>query len=157
MRSTWSETTSIPTGHGTRPLMTRDTEASQHCPSYYEKKTRLDEDYADLVALLNGINNLTGQDQTDFLFENFDLPGMINYLAVNCLIHNNDFTHKNYYLYRDSNGTQRWVMHPWDMDLTFGRVATWPTGGVLNDGIYADNDEIPDRPDVSPQSSAVRR
>ncbi len=105
----------------------------------YEKKTRLEEDHSDLHAFLGQINSLSGPALTDYLFDNVDIPGMINYLAANCVIHNNDQPAKNYFMYRDTAGTARWVMHPWDMDLTFGRNFG-AGGGVLSDGIWADDD-----------------
>jgi hypothetical protein len=124
----------------------RGSEAALH--SLYEKESRQDEDYADLYALLHGINNLTGQARTDFIFDNIDIPGMVNYLAATLIIHNNDHPAKNYTLYRDTLGTQRWTMFPSDLDLTFGRNFG-PGGGVLSDGIWADNDNV-GRTSVSP-------
>ncbi|RLE20147.1 MAG: hypothetical protein DRJ50_11195, partial [Actinobacteria bacterium] len=106
----------------------------------YQKKTRLHEGYEDLHALLDGANNLTGPARRDFLFDNVDIAKMINYLATTVIVHNTDFPHKNYFLYRDTEGNGRWTMHPWDMDLTFGR--NWQ-GTVLNDEIWADRDSIP--------------
>ena len=49
---------------------------------------------------------------------------MINYLAATVIMHDNDHVGKNYYLYRDSDGTKEWQMLPWDKDLTFGRNFT---------------------------------
>jgi len=122
-------------------------------PGEYEKKTRLGEGYDDIFALLDGANNLSGQARRDFLFDNVDLAGMANYLATTVAIHNTDFPHKNYFLYRDTAGNGRWTMHPWDMDLTFGR--NWQ-GTVLNDEIWADRDTIPGRPvEVSPSHPLV--
>ena len=122
-------------------------------PGRYEKKTRLHEGYEDLHALLDGANNLSGQARRDFLFDNVDLARMANYLATTVAIHNTDFPHKNYFLYRDTQGNGRWTMHPWDMDLTFGR--NWQ-GTVLNDEIWADRDSIPGRPaEVSPSHPLV--
>ena len=114
----------------------------------YEKKTRLYEDHSDLFELLDGVNNLSGAARRNFLFDNIDIPGMLNYLAATCIIHNNDHPRKNYFLYRDTEQRQRWVMHPWDLDLTFGRNYG-AGGGVLSDGIWADDDDV-GREDVSP-------
>ncbi len=119
----------------------------EELPNLYEKKTRLHEDYTDLFNLVDGLNTLTGQDRIDFLFDNFDLPSLLNYLAVTCIIHNNDHVKKNYYLYRDTEGTQRWSIHAYDLDLTWGRNAN--QGGILNDLIWADDDDV-GREDVSP-------
>jgi len=129
-------------------------ESEEELHEDYDKKSREDEPYTDLVELLTGINALTGKDLKNFLYDNLDLPEMFNYLAVQALIHNNDHVAKNYYLFRDTEGTRRWKMLPWDMDLTFGRnylgepTAEW--GKVLNDTLWADVDRIPERPLVSP-------
>jgi len=113
----------------------------------YEKKSRKTEDYSDLADLLTGINQLAGDELHEFLFDNLDLPAEINYLAVQTLLHGNDHVAKNYYLYRDTEGSGRWRMTPWDLDLTFGRMYQ---GEVLNDEIFADVDVVDGRPDVSP-------
>lgn len=108
----------------------------------YEKKTRLLEGHADLDAFFDGIHYAAGADLTTYIFDNIDVPAMVNYLAVQALIHNGDHIRKNYFLYRDTGGTRRWTMHPWDMDLTFGR--NWENNTVLNDVIRGDR--APDQP-----------
>ena len=117
-------------------------------PLYYEKHRPLDGDYNDLHNLLYGINNLTGQARRNFIFDNIDIPRTLNYLAILAVIHDNDSVAKNYYLYRDTSGTQRWYMLPWDKDLTWGR--NYNGGGVLNDDIWANVDSISGRTNVSP-------
>jgi hypothetical protein len=114
---------------------------------YFEKEQREDEDYSDLDALIQAIHTLTGDDLRGYLYDALDLPTQINYLAVTTLIHNNDHVAKNYFLYRDTEGSGRWTMLPWDLDLTFGRI--WQ-GEVLNDDIFADDDVIDGMPDVTP-------
>ncbi|MEE2888128.1 MAG: CotH kinase family protein [Planctomycetota bacterium] len=100
-----------------------------------EKKTRLYEGWNDLKALVNGLA-FGGQ---KYLWDHIDLPAVINYWAATVLIHDNDCVHKNYYVYRDTNGDRRWRMLPWDKDLTLGRNYT-RSGGVLNDTIWYRND-----------------
>jgi spore coat protein CotH len=118
-------------------------------PAYYEKHRPADDgDFNDLNDLLNGINNLTGQDKRNFLFDNLDIPRVMNYLAAMVVLHDNDAIGKNYYLYRDNAGTKRWYILPWDKDLTFGR--NYNGGGVLNDDIWANVDSISGRTNVSP-------
>jgi hypothetical protein len=116
-------------------------------PASYEKRSREHESYSDLAELLDGIAGTAGAERTEFVFDRFDLPAQVNYLAAMALIHNNDHMAKNYFLYRDTEGTGRWTMLPWDLDLTFGRMYQ---GSVLNDEIWADTDVVPGRPDVSP-------
>lgn len=112
--------------------------------SNVEKKTRREENHSDLQALVSGIaagnpNRLT------YLFDNVNLAAAINYLAASVLVHENDHISKNYYLYRDTEGTGEWRFLPWDKDLTFGRNFVGDAGGVLSDVIYADNDVISGR------------
>ena len=109
----------------------------------YQKMTLRDEDHSDLLEFLRKLNTLKGPARKRFLLDHVDIPGMVNYLAATKLIHSSDFYKKNYFLYRDTEGTGRWVMHPWDMDLTFGRAFH---ERVLNDIIWADRDGLPGRP-----------
>ena len=106
--------------------------------TYYEKKRPFDADFNDLHDLLDGINNLSGTTKRNFIFDNIDIPRMLNYWAAMVLMHDNDAVHKNFFMYRDTAGTQRWYMLPWDKDLTWGR--NYNEGGVLNDDIWADVD-----------------
>lgn len=108
-----------------------------------EKKTRKDEDHADLQALIDGCK-LTGAARRVFLYDNVDIPEVVNFLATIQLVQNEDCCdYKNYYLYRDTEGTREWQMIPWDLDLTFGRVFTawvldhnvW-TGGYYDTNIH---------------------
>lgn len=118
-----------------------------HLPPDYPKQNRVYEDYADLYNLIDNVNNLSGTARRDYLFANLDIPAVINYLAATTIIHDNDHISKNYFMFRDSDGTQRWMIHAYDKDLTFGRNAV---NAVLNDTIWANVDEIPGRPNVSP-------
>ncbi len=103
-----------------------------------EKRTRLNEDHSDLAAFIAGILQ-SGQARYDFLFDHGDIPALISYIAATTLIQDNDHVAKNYYLYRDTEGDGEWQFLPWDKDLTLGRNYT-PTGGVLNDTMFADDD-----------------
>lgn len=106
-----------------------------------EKKTRKEEGTADLQALIDGCR-LTGDARTRYLFDNVNVPEVINFLAAMILIGNTDCCHKNYYLYRDTEITGEWQMLPWDVDLSFGRV--WScTSPCLT---YWDDQMHPDTP-----------
>ena len=106
----------------------------------YEKKTRLEEDHTDLWQFLANLNQLSGTPLRNFLFDNVDIPATINYIASMTILHNNDHISKNYFLYRDTDGTQRWTMHGWDLDLVFGR--NFDGVDSLNDAIWADVDAV---------------
>jgi hypothetical protein len=99
----------------------------------FEKKNRDQEtSRSDLQTFLDGLH-LTGAARTRFLFDNVNLPVMIDYMVANTLVNDNDDAMKNFFLYRDTNdgasarydhanakGTNEWTMLPWDKDLTFG-------------------------------------
>jgi len=103
-----------------------------------EKKTRQNEDHADLEELVAACQ-LSGPALEQYLFDNVDLPAVINYLAATTLLHDNDHVGKNYYLYRDSEGDREWRFLPWDKDQTWGRNFT-AQGGVLNDTLWSEKD-----------------
>ncbi|MGB0386056.1 MAG: lamin tail domain-containing protein [Ardenticatenaceae bacterium] len=83
-----------------------------------EKKTRLDEDKSDLQALVDGLD-LPSPARTIYLFDHVNIPATINYLAANSLMREPDAVSRNYYLYRDSEGTGEWMFLPWDRDQIF--------------------------------------
>lgn len=93
-----------------------------------EKKTRKNENNADLEALIAGAK-LSGTPLRQFLYDNIDIPEVINFLATINLVANEDCCwYKNYYFYRDTQRTGEWQILPWDVDLTFGRTFTpWST------------------------------
>lgn len=83
------------------------------------KRTRLDEDNSDLQALVDGVHLPMGE-RTSFLFDNLNLPAVINYLAAGVIMEDFDSMRANYYLYRDTEGTGEWTYLPWDRNWTFG-------------------------------------
>ena len=97
------------------------------------KITRLNEDHSDLQALAAGIAP-DNPDRAVYLFDNINIPGMINFQAVSVIVHENDHTHKNYFLYRDTEHTGEWFFIPWDKDLTFGLNSG--LGGIVADMDY---------------------
>ena len=102
-----------------------------------EKKTRKNEGFGDLQALINGATLADINARTAFLYDNIDVPECINYLAAQTMSGNVDCCHKNYYLYRDTLGNGEWKILPWDIDLSFGRV--WSgTPTYWDDFLYFD-------------------
>ena len=85
-----------------------------------EKKTRQTENTADLEMLVEGLNLAAGQERKTFVFDNLNLPNVINYLAVRAITAEADDNAKNFYLHRDTNGNREWSIFPWDKDRTFG-------------------------------------
>ncbi len=108
--------------------------------SALEKKTRKSESTADLQALFNGISQ-SGEARRRFVYDNIDLAGSINFLAVRDLMGDTDCCHKNYYFYRDSGQSDEWQMWPWDVDLSFGRrwigtFSYWDQNMIVDTGIF---------------------
>ncbi len=83
-----------------------------------EKKTRKWEDNSDLQTLVDGI--LTPANRTQFLFDNINIPEVINVMCGNIINQCWDRFEKNYYMYRDTEGTGQWYILPWDQDLGWG-------------------------------------
>lgn len=108
-----------------------------HATSNAEKKTRQDEGVSDLAAFQAGLKQ-SGQALTQFLWDNVDIPGMVNYLAAMIVTGSVDCCHKNYYAYRDTRGSGEWTYLPWDLDLSFGRNWT-PSRAYFDDGLYSQN------------------
>lgn len=105
-----------------------------------EKKNRREESNADLSAFISGIN-LSGTALENFIFDNVDLPRQLNYLAATVLTQNNDNMSKNYYLYRDTEGSGEWTQLPWDTDLTWGSHFM-TRDRITDDGIWATADYV---------------
>ena len=105
-----------------------------------EKKNRTYEDNSDLSAFLSGLQT-SGAALDAFIFDNVDIPRQLNYLAAGVLTQNDDNSTKNYYLYRDSEGSGEWTQLPWDLDLTWG--SHYMTGdNIAHDGIWATEDYV---------------
>jgi len=103
-------------------------------PTTTVKKTRLDGDYSDIQALVDGLA-LSGEDKRRFLYDNIDIPSFLSFMAAAVLANDADQGKKNYYAYRDTNGSGEWLFLPWDKDLTFGK--TWSSGDkCLDDYLY---------------------
>ena len=100
-----------------------------------EKKSRKTESNLDLFLFLQGMNMADANARKAYLFDNVDLPKMINFMAVNTVTGNIDLHSKNYYIYSDSGKTNLWTLLPWDLDLSQGRLWTsW--NNYFDDGIY---------------------
>lgn len=88
----------------------------------YDRKTHEWADHDQLIALIEGMHAARAQGTEAlraYLADTFDLKLMLSYLAVmNWAAPFDDMFH-NYYLYqRREDG--KWILAPWDMDLTFG-------------------------------------
>ncbi len=100
-----------------------------------EKKTRRTEGTQDLQDFYNAIA-VTGDanSRTTYLWDNVNLPNMIDFLAAKAIGSDHDCCHKNYYYYHDNDRSGEWFALPWDFDLSLGHV--WISGpGYFSDTI----------------------
>jgi spore coat protein CotH len=86
----------------------------------HETKTRLTEGHGDLVALIQKLDQRSGEAQWEFIRQNFNVEEFVNYYAVNMCIQNWDGFFNNYFTYHDTGGTGKWEIYPWDEDKTWG-------------------------------------
>ena len=102
-----------------------------------EKKTREFEDNSDLQALITGVDpGRTLAQRRQYVYDNANVPALINFCAAHSMITNTDWGHKNYYVYRDSLGTKEWFTLPWDQDLSFGH-SWWGAQNYFDDEIHS--------------------
>ena len=106
-----------------------------------EKRTREYESNDDITDFARQVNRLSGDELRNYLFDNVNIPQVLNYLSATVIIQNNDQTAKNYFAYRDSDGTGEWSILPWDLDLTFG-LHFMSNDSILDDEIFADKDDF---------------
>lgn len=105
-------------------------------PPGAEKKSRKTEGHEDLAAFVTGLAQ-RGVAREQFIYDQAGIPETVNFLVAQTLTGNVDYGHKNYYIYRDSEGNREWRLLPWDVDLSFGRV--WSRGpSYYDDTLYAD-------------------
>ncbi len=103
-----------------------------------EKKRPKNNDTSDLQAFIDGIH-LTGDERTAYLFDHVNLPAAINYLATAFIIQDWDTIPRNYYLYRDTDGTGEWMIFPWDKDLTFANTIS-PNSSTSGHPLFGSSD-----------------
>jgi hypothetical protein len=103
-----------------------------------EKKTRKYEGNSDLVALFLGVTTGTTLDRTRYMYDNINVAEALDQIAARIVTSDVDCCHKNYYFYRDTDGTGEWSSFPWDVDLAFGR--NWSSSeSYWDDRVYSNN------------------
>ncbi len=105
-----------------------------------EKKTRKEEDNSDLQSLYDSLDTAVAlTNRQTFAYDNIDIPATINYLATRSLNSDGDHGAKNYYLYRESDGSGEWQPIIWDVDLSYGHNFGGTNGGYFNDSLVTNN------------------
>jgi len=113
---------------------------SQASTGGFDKKTRTWENNADYAAFSTSIGEAIndGQRRTN-VYEQFDLPEMMNYLVTARWIHENDDVWANMSLYRDSDGDKLWRIAPFDLNLSWGAIFAEGAANLYT-GVQATND-----------------
>jgi hypothetical protein len=94
---------------------------------YFEKEQPQDNDNSDRDEWRAKFNNLEGDEKKSFLLDSMDIPNVINFLAVQAIIRNHDWTGQhNIFLLNDQERTGRWSFMPWDLDLAFSNMGLSP-------------------------------
>lgn len=108
-----------------------------------EKKSRKWEGTSDYTALKSGLNaNSTTRNR--YIYDNLNLPAVINYLAVARIAQEGDDVWANMVMYRDSDATGEWRPIPFDLNLSFGQL--FYNGESLNSFVHATNDDNKSHP-----------
>ena len=84
------------------------------------------EDFSNLAGFVQGISPSNSVvEREKFIFDNVNIPAVINYLAAYSIAANHDRLQHNYYMHMDPNSGE-WTIIPWDVDRAF------PEGGTLS-------------------------
>ena len=104
----------------------------------FPKKTRSwESSESDLNALIEGIRPTTSN-RSRYLFDNVNVPQVINWMAAGVVLNDYDRQIHNFYVYRDSDGNHEWSVFPWDKDLTFG--TSFSPDAFPGDYLWTDDD-----------------
>lgn len=103
-----------------------------------EKKTRRQDPTGtdDLQSFYNALVQPDTAARITWLWDNINVPNMINFLALKAVGSDHDCCHKNYYYYRDTDRSGEWYALPWDFDLSYGHVWTQNNGNYFDDTTY---------------------
>ena len=99
---------------------------------WLDKKAREDEDYTDVWELSQVVDAAASPSQQRWIANNVNVPELINYMAINSLIRHTDSGWHNWFVSRDTEGTGRWEMWHWDLDVSFFNVSSDKFGDFLD-------------------------
>lgn len=97
----------------------------------HEKHSNRHGGHDDLVALLDGLEKVSGAEQWEYIRRHFEVEQVATYFAVNMVLSHWDGFFNNYFTYHDVNGSGKWTMYPWDQDSTWGLRAMQPDDSVF--------------------------
>ena len=93
--------------------------AALEAKGWLDKKTRKDEDLSDVWTLSNAVDASPSAAQQAWIYQNVNIPELVNYMAINSIIRHQDSGWYNWWLARDTDGTGRWEMWQWDLNWIF--------------------------------------
>lgn len=96
-----------------------------------DKKTREEEDFADVWALTQAVDAPVTAAQRAWIDANVDVPTLVNYMALNTLMRHQDSGWHNWFITRDTEGTGRWQLWHWDLNWIFTTNASDGKGDYL--------------------------
>ncbi|MDX8398330.1 MAG: CotH kinase family protein, partial [Mariprofundaceae bacterium] len=122
-----------------------DLYSSVNMENCFEKIFPQDGDYRELSEMGKHINAASTEEMDKTMAKYFDDESVLNWLAVNALVTNGDTYNKNYWLYHNPHGG-KWMIIPWDYNLTFGR--TFDPYEVMPFSVFNENFQYYYGPDV---------
>ncbi len=122
----------------------RNTLSEFYSYTIYRKETSQETDRDDLIQFITSMNQLPQSQLQAYVEDHVDVERVLAYVAMNAVLSNGDWGHKNHYLFHDLK-TDRWEFGTWDVDLVMGKdwnpdctgVGGAPCGGVFcHQGFY---------------------
>ena len=89
------------------------------------------EDYSDVWNLSQVIDAPASAAQKQWMYENVNIPELVNYMAINSVIRHQDSGWYNWFIARDTEGTGRWELWHWDLNWIFTTPASDGKGTFL--------------------------
>lgn len=88
---------------------------------YYYRPITIESDdaFIQLGDLTKGLAGGICQSRSAYVYDNLDLPKVVNYMAAMTILLNQDRCTKNFYVYKDPR-TEQWSVLPWDVEASFG-------------------------------------
>jgi len=104
-----------------------------------EKKTNDKTDFTTMDQLIAGLQltHDASPQRRAYLFDHLDIGEIANYLAARAIVNDTDDIRKNFYMYLDLHGDDRWRIFPWDKDWTLGITGG---GGPIPHPFYGDEE-----------------
>lgn len=87
---------------------------------FFEKKQGDESDRSDIEDWKSNMSAFSDQAKRDYILDNNDIPNILTFTAFHAILRSHDQTSTtNTFAYHDTEGTGRWSIWPWDLDLLF--------------------------------------